>query len=95
MRLFKSSSSQSTESCPASKHQNTFQTHIYSINRISEGIVLISGDCGHFEHVSQFDLRIGSQRTQAAKAMEMHSLVVHNTPQLKPVPKNYGVMERW
>jgi|HubBroStandDraft_4_1064222.scaffolds.fasta_scaffold99698_1 hypothetical protein len=68
---------------------------MYSINRISEGIVLICGDCAHIEHVNRFDLHVGSQRTQAAKAMQMHSLVMHNTPQLRPLPKNYGVMERW
>jgi hypothetical protein len=68
---------------------------MYSIGRVSEGVVLICQDCGHFEHVNQFDMHIGSQRTQAAKAMQMHSLVMHNAPLLKPVPKNYGVMERW
>ena len=68
---------------------------MYSIGKTSEGIVLICKDCGHFEQVNQFDLHIGSQRTQAARAMEMHSLVMHDTPQLKPVPRNYGVMERW
>jgi hypothetical protein len=68
---------------------------MYSIAKTSEGIVLICQDCGHIEQASQFDQRIGSQRTQAARAMEMHALVMHNTPQLKPVPKNYGIMERW
>jgi hypothetical protein len=68
---------------------------MYTIGKTSEGIVLICQDRGHFEHVDQFDVHIGSQRTQAARAMQMHSLVMHNTPQLKPVPKKYGVMERW
>jgi hypothetical protein len=40
-------------------------------------------------------VRIGSQRTQAAQAMQMHSLVMHNVPLLRCVPKNYGVMEQW
>lgn len=66
-----------------------------TIGKTSEGVVLICEDCGHFERVTQFDQQIGSQRTQAARAMEMHSLVMHNIPLLKSVPKNYGVMEGW
>jgi hypothetical protein len=67
---------------------------MYAIGKTSEGIVLICQERGHFECVSQFDPRIGSQRTQAARAMEMHALVMHNTPPFRSVPKNYGVMDR-
>jgi hypothetical protein len=68
---------------------------VYTIGKTSEGIVLICQDCGHFERVNQFDPHIGSQRTQAARAMQTHSLVMHNVPPLRCVPKNYGVMVRW
>ena len=68
---------------------------MYAIGRVSEGIILICQDCGHFEHVNQFDVHIGSQRTQAARAMQMHSRVMHNVPSLRCVPKNYGLMEQW
>jgi hypothetical protein len=68
---------------------------MYAIGKVSEGIILICQDCGHIEHVSQFDVHIGSQRTQAAQAMQMHSLVMHNVPPLRSIPKNYGVMEQW
>lgn len=67
---------------------------MYSIGKTSEGIVLICQDCGHIEHVSQFDEHVGSQRKQAARAMQMHSLVMHNVPPLRGVLKNYGVMEQ-
>jgi hypothetical protein len=68
---------------------------MYAIGKVSEGIILICQDCGHIEHVSQFDLHLGSQRTQAAGAMHAHSRAKHNAAILKPVPKHYGVMERW
>jgi hypothetical protein len=68
---------------------------MYAIGKVSEGIVLICQDCGHIELVSQFDVHIGSQRTQAAQAMQLHSLVMHNVPLLRSIPKNYGVMEQW
>jgi len=60
---------------------------MYSIGKVSEGIILICRDCGHVEHVSQFDLNIGSQ-TKAAQAMQAHARDRHNTsPLLKPLLK--------
>jgi uncharacterized SAM-dependent methyltransferase len=67
---------------------------MYAMSRVSEGIVLICQDCGHFEHVNQFDQHvnrfdqhIGSQRTQAVRAMQMHSHVMHDDPLLKARPQ--------
>lgn len=68
---------------------------MYTISRVLEGIILTCSNCDHIEHVSQFDLHIGSQRTHAAGAMQAHSRAMHNGVLLKPLPKNYGVMERW
>jgi hypothetical protein len=68
---------------------------MYTIGKTSEGIVLICRDCGHFERVSQFDLHIGSQRTQAATAMQAHARDKHNAGLLKLLPKKYGVMAQW
>jgi hypothetical protein len=68
---------------------------MYEIGKVSEGVILICRDCGHVEYVSQFKLNLGSQRTQAARAMHAHSRDKHNAATLKPLPKNYGVMDRW
>jgi hypothetical protein len=68
---------------------------MYTIGKVSEGVVLICRDCGHIEHVSQFNLSLGSPRTQAARAMQAHSRAKHNAGLLKPLPKKYGVMAQW
>ena len=65
---------------------------MYAIGKTSEGIVLICQDCGHFEHVNQFNVHIGSQRTQAARAMQAHARDKHNAGRLTLLPKKYGVM---
>jgi hypothetical protein len=64
---------------------------MYAIGNVSEGIILICQNCGHIEHVSQFSLSLGSQRTQAVRAMDAHSRDKHNAEILRPLPKNYGV----
>jgi hypothetical protein len=69
---------------------------MYMISKVLEGIILICRDCDHIEHVSQFNLNIGSQRTQAAQAMQAHSRDKHQAgPLLKLLPKKYGVMAQW
>jgi hypothetical protein len=68
---------------------------MYTIGNTSEGIILICQDCGHIEHVSQFNLSFGSRRTQAARAMQAHAHDKHNAGLLKLLPKNYGVMAQW
>jgi hypothetical protein len=65
---------------------------MYTISKVSEGIILICRDCGHIEHVSQFKISLGSQRTQAARAMQEHSRDQHNAAPLPSLPKSYGVM---
>ena len=65
---------------------------MYTIGKVSEGIILICRDCGHIEHVSQFNMSLGNQRTQAARAMQAHSTDQHNAAPLTLTPKNYGVM---
>jgi hypothetical protein len=68
---------------------------MYTIGKVLEGIILICRDCGHIEHVSQFDLSLGSQRTQAARAMQAHARDKHEAGLLKLLPKKYGVMAQW
>ena len=40
---------------------------MYTISKVLEGIILTCQDCAHIERVSQFNLSLGSQRTQAGK----------------------------
>jgi hypothetical protein len=70
---------------------------MYTISRIGpEGVILTCQDCPHIEHVNEFDLSLGSQRTQAARAMNAHSRDKHNgRPLLKLLPKKYGEMVQW
>jgi hypothetical protein len=69
---------------------------MYTISKsVPEGIILTCRKCAHIERVSQFSLRLGSQRTQAARAMQAHSRDKHNASTLVQIPKNYGVMEQW
>jgi hypothetical protein len=65
---------------------------MYTIAKVSEGIILICQDCGHIEHVNQFHVNLGSQHTQAARAMQAHASDKHNGVPLTRLPKNYGVM---
>jgi hypothetical protein len=60
---------------------------MYTIGRVSEGIILICRDCGHIEHVSQIDVHIGSQRTQAAQAMQAHARDKHNAGRTHTPPE--------
>jgi hypothetical protein len=69
---------------------------MYTISKVPEGIILTCRDCTHIVSVSQFNLSLGSQRTQAAGAMQAHSRDKHNSgPLLKLLPKKYGVMAQW
>jgi hypothetical protein len=69
---------------------------MYTISKVPEGVILTCQDCAHIERVSQFSLSLGSQRTQAARAMHAHSRDKHNSgPLLKLLPKKYGVMAQW
>jgi hypothetical protein len=65
---------------------------MYTIGKVSEGIILICRVCGHIERVSQFNVSLGSQRTQAARAMQAHARGQHNAALLTSLPKRYGEM---
>jgi len=66
---------------------------MYTISKVLEGIILTCQDCAHIERVSQFNLSLGSQRTQAARAMQAHSRHEHHTgPLLELLPNKYEVL---
>ena len=66
---------------------------MYTINKIRDDIILTCRDCAHIERVSQFNLSLGNQRTQAAQAMQAHSRHEHNAgPLLKLLPNKYEVL---
>jgi hypothetical protein len=67
---------------------------MYTISKVSEGVILICQDCGHIERVTQFNVSFGSQRTQAARAMLAHVRERHNGVPHTRLPKNYGVMSQ-
>jgi hypothetical protein len=68
---------------------------MYTISRDPDGIVLVCHDCSHVERIDGFDKSVGSQRTQAARAMQVHSREQHGLGSVpKPMPNNYGVMAR-
>jgi hypothetical protein len=64
---------------------------MYTISKVPEGIILTCKNCTHIESVSQFNLNLGSQRTQAARAMQAHH-AEHNEGLLKPLPRKYEVV---
>ena len=45
---------------------------MYAIKRDQDGVFLLCSTCNHVERVKDFDGRLGSQRTQAAQAMNTH-----------------------
>jgi ribosome-binding protein aMBF1 (putative translation factor) len=66
---------------------------MYTISKVQEDIILTCQDCAHVERVSKFNLSLGSQRTQAARAMQAHSRQEHNTgPLLELLPNKYEVL---
>ena len=66
---------------------------MYTISKVLEDIILTCQDCTHIERVSQFNLSLGSQRTQAAQAMQAHSRHEHCTgPLLELLPNKYEVL---
>src|SRR5580693_2504388 len=66
---------------------------MYSISKgRPEDIILTCRDCSHIESVSQFNPSLGSQRTQAARAMQAHFRNEHNAELLRLLPKKYEVL---
>jgi hypothetical protein len=64
---------------------------MYTISKVPEGIILTCKNCTHIESDSQFNLNLGSQRTQAARAMQAHH-AEHNAGILKFLPRTYEVV---
>jgi hypothetical protein len=61
---------------------------MYTISKDPDGIVLLCHNCSHVERVSASDKNIGSPRTQAARAMQIHAREKHGAGLvLPPVPK--------
>jgi hypothetical protein len=59
---------------------------MYTITKDPDGIVLVCHDCPHVERIDGFDKRVGSRRTQAARAMQVHSRDEHGAGSvLKPI----------
>jgi hypothetical protein len=65
---------------------------MYTISKVPEGIILTCKNCTHIESDSHFNLSLGSQRTQAARAMQAHSRDKHNAGLLKLLPQKYEVL---
>jgi len=62
---------------------------MYTITKDPAGMVLLCHNCSHIERVSVSDKNIGSPRTQAARAMQIHSREKHGAGSvLQPVPKD-------
>jgi hypothetical protein len=69
---------------------------MYKIIKDRDGVFLLCHDCSHVELVNSFNEKLGSRRTQAARAMQSHSRDKHGKGSaLKPIQKNYGVMKQW
>jgi hypothetical protein len=69
---------------------------MYKISKDRDGVVLLCLACSHVERIYSFDESLGSRRTQAARAMQSHLRDKHRSgSELKPIPRNYGVMKQW
>jgi len=65
---------------------------MYTISKDPGGVVLICQDCPHIERVSGFNQTIGSRRTQAARAMKIHSRDKHGADSvLRAIPKKPAI----
>jgi hypothetical protein len=51
---------------------------MYTINKDASGVTLTCNECSHTVRVNEFDDRLGSRRTQAARAMRffLHSHII-------------------
>jgi hypothetical protein len=67
---------------------------MYSISTVLKDIIPTCQDSTPIERVSRFKLSFGSERTQAAQAMQAHSRHEHNAgPLLELLPNKYEVLE--
>jgi hypothetical protein len=61
---------------------------MYTISKDVGGVILICHDCPHIERVNGFPATLGSPRTQAAWAMQIHSRDKHGVdPVLRSIAK--------
>jgi hypothetical protein len=68
----------------------------YKIIKDRDCVVLVCHVCSHAERINSFNEKLGSRRTQAARAMQSHSRDKHGAGSvLEPISKNYGVMKQW
>jgi hypothetical protein len=64
-----------------------------TISKGPDGIVLVCHDCSHVARIDAFDKSGGSRRTQAARAMQIHSRDKHGAGSvLHPIPKDDALM---
>ena len=67
---------------------------MYTIAKDPDGIVLVCRDCPHVERIDGFDKSVGSRRTRAARAMQIHSRDEHGAGSvLKPIPPDNQSIE--
>jgi hypothetical protein len=65
---------------------------MYTINKDASGVTLTCNECSHTVRVNEFDDRLGSRRTQAARAMLKHVRSEHGKDPIgTPKPQ---IMER-
>jgi hypothetical protein len=66
---------------------------LYTIHRDANGVILTCNECLHTVRVNKFTHRLGSPRTQAARAMLEHVRSEHGKEPIgKPKPQ---IMQRW
>jgi len=66
---------------------------MYAIKKDASGVILLCLDCPHTVRVNEFDDRLGSRRTQAARAMLKHLRNEHGK-EWEGKPKSQ-IIERW
>jgi hypothetical protein len=63
---------------------------MYTISKDPDGIVLVCHECSHVERIDAFDKSVGSQRTQAARAMQIHSREQHGLGSMRFLHVSFG-----
>jgi len=81
---------------PGGKRQGYALGVMYTIHRVPgsrNGVTLTCNECSHTVRVHEFDQRLGSPRTQAARAMLEHARNEHGKVPIGS-PQSQ-IMERW
>jgi hypothetical protein len=64
-----------------------------TVSKDPDGVLLLCHDCSHTERIDLFDASLGNCRTQAARAMQNHSRLMHGAGSvLQPMPKYDALM---